>query len=237
MICRIFMVDIAANYHKVIENIRAVVRRCGREDSNRIRLLAASKSQGIAEIRAAADAGIRLFGENYVQEAKSKTGAIDQPMEWHMIGHLQRNKVKAALDLFSLIQSLDSVELARVLDKEGKKRGRMVRAFVEVNLGGEESKSGIDKDKVASLLREVENLSHLRVEGLMTIPPFREEPETMRPYFRELKELQTELKGLKIPNVDLKELSMGMTHDYPIAIEEGATLVRVGTAIFGARRG
>ncbi|MEE9144618.1 MAG: YggS family pyridoxal phosphate-dependent enzyme [Candidatus Binatia bacterium] len=231
------MVDIAANYHKVIENIRAVVRRCGREDSNRIRLLAASKSQGIAEIRAAADAGIRLFGENYVQEAKSKTGAIDQPMEWHMIGHLQRNKVKAALDLFSLIQSLDSVELARVLDKEGKKRGRMVRAFVEVNLGGEESKSGIDKDKVASLLREVENLSHLRVEGLMTIPPFREEPEAMRPYFRELKELQTELKGLKIPNVDLKELSMGMTHDYPVAIEEGATLVRVGTAIFGARRG
>ncbi len=237
MICRIFMVDIAANYHKVIENIRAVVRRCGREDSNRIRLLAASKSQGIAEIRAAADAGIRLFGENYVQEAKSKTGAIDQPMEWHMIGHLQRNKVKAALDLFSLIQSLDSVELARVLDKEGKKRGRMVRAFVEVNLGGEESKSGIDKDKVASLLREVENLSHLRVEGLMTIAPSREEPEAMRPYFRELKELQTELKGLKIPNVDLKELSMGMTHDYPVAIEEGATLVRVGTAIFGARRG
>ncbi len=237
MICRIFMVDIAANYHKVIENIRAVVRRCGREDSNRIRLLAASKSQGIAEIRAAADAGIRLFGENYVQEAKSNTSAIDHTMEWHMIGHLQRNKVKAALDLFSLIQSLDSVELARVLDKEGKKRGRMVRAFVEVNLGGEESKSGIDKDKVASLLREVENLSHLRVEGLMTIPPFREEPEAMRPYFRELKELQTELKGLKIPNVDLKELSMGMTHDYPVAIEEGATLVRVGTAIFGARRG
>ena len=231
------MVDIAANYHKVIENIRAVVRRCGREDSNRIRLLAASKSQGIAEIRAAAEAGIRLFGENYVQEAKSKTSAIDHTMEWHMIGHLQRNKVKAALDLFSLIQSLDSVELARELDKEGKKRGRVVRAFVEVNLGGEESKSGIDKDKVASLLREVENLSHLRVEGLMTIPPFREEPEAMRPYFRELKELQTELKGLKIPNVDLKELSMGMTHDYPIAIEEGATLVRVGTAIFGARRG
>lgn len=237
MICRIFMVDIAANYHKVIENIRAVVRRCGREDSNRIRLLAASKSQGIAEIRAAAEAGISLFGENYVQEAKSKTSAIDHTMEWHMIGHLQRNKVKAALDLFSLIQSLDSVELARELDKEGKKRGRVVRAFVEVNLGGEESKSGIDKDKVASLLREVENLSHLRVEGLMTIPPFREEPEAMRPYFRELKELQTELKGLKIPNVDLKELSMGMTHDYPIAIEEGATLVRVGTAIFGARRG
>lgn len=231
------MVDIAANYHKVIENIRAVVRRCGREDSNRIRLLAASKSQGIAEIRAAAEAGISLFGENYVQEAKGKTGAIDHTMEWHMIGHLQRNKVKAALDLFSLIQSLDSVELARELDKEGKKRGRMVRAFVEVNLGGEESKSGIDKDKVASLLREVENLSHLRVEGLMTIPPFREEPEAMRPYFRELKELQTELKGLKIPNVDLKELSMGMTHDYPVAIEEGATLVRVGTAIFGARRG
>ena len=229
------MVDVAANYRKVLERINEAAARCGR-DPGEIRVLAASKSQSVSQIRAAIGAGIWLFGENYVQEARAKSEAIKGSVEWHMIGHLQRNKVKAALDLFSLIQSLDSVELARELDKEGKKRGRMVRTFVEVNLGGEESKSGIDKDQVASLLQEVENLSHLNVEGLMTIPPFSEESEAMRLYFRELKELQTELKGLKIPNVDLKELSMGMTHDYPVAIEEGATLVRVGTAIFGARR-
>ncbi|MFQ5681950.1 MAG: YggS family pyridoxal phosphate-dependent enzyme [Candidatus Binatia bacterium] len=229
------MVDISANYRTVVENIRAAAKRSGR-DPTKVKVLAASKSQGISEVRAAVEAGIRLFGENYVQEAVAKKEALDQALEWHMIGHLQRNKVKTAVDLFDLIQSLDGLELARELDKEAHKRGRVVRAFVEVNLGGEETKSGIPKDKVASLLREVGTLSHLGIEGLMVIPPFREEPESMRPYFRALRELQTELRELKIPNVNLQELSMGMTHDYPVAVEEGATLVRIGTAIFGARR-
>ncbi|MFQ5849250.1 MAG: YggS family pyridoxal phosphate-dependent enzyme [Candidatus Binatia bacterium] len=228
------MVDIAANYERVREAIREAAGRSGRDPSE-IKLLAASKSQGLAKIRAALKAGIRLFGENYVQEAKVKKEAVGESVEWHMIGHLQRNKVKLAVDLFSLIESLDSVELARMLDKEGKKRGRPVRAFVEVNLAGEETKSGVREEDLVPLLKEIGTLSQLRVEGLMVIPPFREIPEEVRPYFRTLKELQMSLRGLEIPNVDLRELSMGMTHDYPVAIEEGATIVRVGTAIFGQR--
>ena len=228
------MVDIAANCRKVLDRINEAAAKCGR-DPSRIRLLAASKSQNAFQVRAAIEAGIRLFGENYVQEAKAKREKIRDPVEWHMIGHLQRNKVKIALELFDLIESLDSVELARELDKEGKKKGKAVRAFVEVNLGGEGSKSGIVKEKVGSLLQEVGELSYLKVEGLMVIPPFRENPEEVRPYFRALKELRADLMALNIPNVDLRELSMGMTHDYPVAIEEGATLVRIGTAIFGPR--
>ncbi len=228
------MIDIAANCQKVMQNIRVAANRCGR-DPHEIKLLAASKSQGISQIETAISCGIRLFGENYVQEAEAKKDAVKESAEWHMIGHLQRNKVKAALEIFSAIQSLDSLDLARALDKEGKKRGKTVRTFVEVNLAGEETKSGIGEDKAAWLLREVGLLSHITIEGLMVVPPFRDDPEDMRPYFRALKELQQELRNLQGPNVDLKELSMGMTHDYMIAIEEGATMVRVGTAIFGTR--
>ncbi len=228
------MVDIAANYRSVVERINEAAAKSGR-GPGRVKLLAASKSQSASQIRAAIEAGIRLFGENYVQEARAKREEIRDPVEWHMIGHLQRNKVKMALDLFDLVQSLHSVELAKELDKEGRKRGKTVRAFVEVNLGGEENKSGVAKGEVVSLLREVGKLSHLKVEGLMVIPPFRENPEEVRPHFRTLRELQADLMALNIPNVDLRELSMGMTHDYPVAIEEGATLIRIGTAIFGPR--
>lgn len=229
------MVDVAANCRKVFERIQEAAAKSGREPKG-IRLLAASKSQSVAQIRAAIEAGLRLFGENYVQEAKAKIEAIPEPVEWHMIGHLQRNKVKAALQLFTLIQSLDSLELAKELDKEGKKREQKVRTFVEVNLGGEETKSGIAQERVGWLLEEIGGLSHVSVEGLMTIPPLRDDPEESRPYFRALRELQMKLKEQKIPNVDLRELSMGMTHDYFIAIEEGATMVRIGTAIFGPRK-
>jgi pyridoxal phosphate enzyme (YggS family) len=230
------MIDIAANCQKVMQNIRAAADRCGR-DPGEIKLLAASKSQGISQIEAAISCGIRLFGENYVQEAKTKKDAVKESVEWHMIGHLQRNKVKAALEIFSAIQSLDSLDLARALHQEGKKERKTVRTFVEVNLAGEQTKTGIGEDKVAWLLREVSLLSHVTIEGLMVVPPFRSDPKDMRPYFRALKDLQQELKNLQIPNVDLKELSMGMTHDYMIAVEEGATMVRVGTAIFGPREG
>lgn len=230
------MIDIAANCQKVMQNIRAAADRCGR-DPGEIKLLAASKSQGISQIKAAISCGVRLFGENYVQEAKTKKDAVKESVEWHMIGHLQRNKVKAALEIFSAIQSLDSLDLARALDKEGKKRGTTVRTFVEVNLAGEQTKTGIGEDKLGWLLREVSLLSHVTIEGLMVVPPFRDNPEDMRPYFRALKDLQQELRNLQIPNVDLRELSMGMTHDYMIAVEEGATMVRVGTAIFGPREG
>jgi len=232
---RMFMVDVAANCRKVLQRIAEAAAKSGRDPST-VRLLAATKSQGVAQIRAAVEAGIRLFGENYVQEARAKKAAIGEPVEWHMIGHLQRNKVKAALEIFSLIQSLDSLGLARELDKEGRRRGSVVRSFLEVNLGGEESKSGVSNDGVLALVKELGSLSHVRVEGLMTVPPFREDPEEVRSYFRALKELQTELKGLGVGNVDPGELSMGMTHDYSVAVEEGATLVRIGTAIFGPRK-
>ncbi len=232
------MVDIAANCRKVKETIREAARKCGREP-HEIKLLAASKSQEAEAIRAAFDASVRLFGENYVREAEAKKkalGEVGASAEWHMIGHLQRNKAKAALALFSVIQSLDGVELARVLNEEGKKRQKAVRTFVEVNLAGEESKTGISQGALLPLLQAIGDMAYLSVEGLMTVPPFRENPEETRPYFRRLKELQGELGDLKIPNVKLGELSMGMTHDYPVAIEEGATLIRVGTAIFGERR-
>jgi pyridoxal phosphate enzyme (YggS family) len=153
-----------------------------------------------------------------------------------MIGHLQRKKVKAAVEIFDVIESLDSAELARELDKEGRKRNAQVRTLIEINVGGEETKSGVAKAKVAELLRTVGRLEHVRIEGLMTVPPFRENCEETRPYFRELRQLRDELHSLKLPNVDLRELSMGMTHDYLIAVEEGATIVRIGTAMFGPRR-
>ena len=153
-----------------------------------------------------------------------------------MIGHLQSNKAKVALNIFDLIQSLDGLALALELDKEGKKKDKTVRTMIEVNLGDEASKSGVGQDKVAELLKRVGDLSYVRVEGLMAVPPFKENPDEVRPYFRALKDLQVELQCLQISNVNLNQLSMGMTHDYLIAVEEGATIVRIGTALFGPRK-
>ncbi|MBI3065557.1 MAG: YggS family pyridoxal phosphate-dependent enzyme, partial [Deltaproteobacteria bacterium] len=152
------------------------------------------------------------------------------------IGHLQRNKAKAAVEIFDLIETLDSVALARELEKQGKQIRKKIRALVEINLAGEESKSGIAKVDLAPLLEAVAELEHVTVEGLMTVPPFREDPEAIRPYFRELRELKDKFNAQRIPHVDMQELSMGMTHDYPVAIEEGATIVRIGTALFGPRK-
>jgi pyridoxal phosphate enzyme (YggS family) len=229
------MVDVTANYCKITERIREAALKAGR-DPQEIKLLAAAKSQSIESIRAAIAAGVRLVGENYVQEAEHKRQAISEPVEWHMIGHLQRNKVPLALKTFDLVQSLDSTALALELEKEGKKRGKTVRTLIEVNLGDEQSKSGVAQDAVVELLKRVGDLAHLRVEGFMAVPPFRENPEEVRPFFTALKNLQVKLLCLKIPNVMLNELSMGMTHDYVIAVEEGATIVRIGTALFGPRK-
>ena len=228
------MIDVPANFQKIMGCIHEAALKCGRNPTE-IKLLAAAKSQGVEAIRAALGAGVTLIGENYVQEAADKKKLITESIEWHMIGHLQRNKVKQAVELFDVIESLDSLALARELDKEGAKRGRTIRAFVEVNLGGEESKSGIAREQVSVLLDGIGTLSHIRIEGLMTVPPFRENLEAIRPYFRALRELRDQLGKLPLPNVELRELSMGMTHDYTVAVEEGATVVRVGTALFGPR--
>jgi len=228
------MVDVAENYRNILNRMAAAAEKV-RRDPREIRLLAAAKSQSVEATRAALAAGVTLVGENYVQEALEKKNRISESVEWHMIGHLQRNKTRAALDLFDLIESLDNIALAQELDKEGAKRGKAVRAFVEVNLGGEENKSGVAKEHVRTLMEALSGLSHLRIEGLMTVPPFRENLEEVRPYFRALRELRDALAALRLPHVVLKELSMGMTHDYTVAVQEGATIVRVGTALFGPR--
>ena len=228
------MVDVVANYRKIIDRMGEAAVKAGR-DAREIRLLAAAKSQSVEAIRAAIGAGVALMGENYVQEAQEKKQQLNGLVEWHMIGHLQRNKAKTAVDIFGVIESLDSIALARELDKEGQKRGKIVRAFVEVNLGGEKNKSGIAKNEIAFLLEESAKFSCLRIEGLMTVPPYKENLEAVRPYFRELYGLREKLSELRLPNVNLKELSMGMTHDYMTAIEEGTTIVRIGTALFGPR--
>lgn len=229
------MVDVGANYRVIVERIALAAAKAGRQ-TRQVRLLAASKSQSLDAIRAAVGAGIALIGENYVQEATEKKHQLsDARVEWHMIGHLQRNKAQAALALFDVIESLDNLALMRELDKEAGKRNITARTFVEVNLAGEESKTGIARDNVAGFLEEIAELGHVRVEGLMTVPPFREDPEDVRPYFRELREMRDSLSSLNLPNIKLKELSMGMSHDFTVAIEEGATIVRVGTTLFGPR--
>ena len=227
--------DVAANHCRLMEQISRAAARTGRDTAS-IRLLAAAKSQPVELIRAAVSAGVSLIGENYVQEAAVVKASIQEPVEWHMIGHLQRNKAKSAVALFDLIESLDSMALARELDKEGRKVGKRVRVFVEVNLGGEESKTGIAKDQVIPLMKEAAQLENLAVEGLMIVPPFCENPQDARPYFRALRELFCRLQDLRLPNSALKDLSMGMSQDYSVAIEEGATIVRIGTALFGPRK-
>jgi pyridoxal phosphate enzyme (YggS family) len=226
--------DVAANYREIMERISQAAARTGR-DAASVRLLAAAKAQDVERIRAAVAAGVSLIGENYVQEAAAMKASIPGPIEWHMIGHLQRNKAKTAVALFDLIESLDSIALARELDKEGRKAGKRVRTFVEVNLGGEKSKTGIAEHEICSLLEEASRLANLTIEGLMVVPPYCENPEDGRPYFRALRELLCRLQERRLPNLELKELSMGMSQDYQVAIEEGATIVRIGTALFGPR--
>ncbi len=228
------MVDITGNCQRVMEAIADVAARSGR-DPQQVKLLAATKTQPAPAVRAAIEAGVRLVGENYVQEAQAKKEAVGGMAEWHLIGHLQSNKARAALGLFSVIQSLDNLRLARILDREAREQNCDVDVLMEVNLAGERSKTGVAEEGLAPLLREVSGLSRIRVKGLMIVPPFAEDPEASRPYFRKLRELRDSLNQLGLPNVALEELSMGMTHDYRVAVAEGSTLVRVGTALFGPR--
>jgi hypothetical protein len=185
-------------------------------------------------IRQALTAGVTTLGENRVQEARDKIAALPGQATWHLVGHLQTNKAKIAVQLFEMIHSLDSLKLAEALDRSGEQAGRTVRCLMEVNLGGEESKGGTTEEGVRPLLEAAQRLTHLRVDGLMTIPPFLPDPEQVRPFFRRLRNLREKLAG---EGFRLAELSMGMTHDFEVAIEEGATMVRIGTAIFGPRPG
>jgi len=207
--------------------------RAGREAAS-VTLVAVSKTVPVEVVREALAAGVTILGENRVQEARDKIAVLSGRATWHLVGHLQTNKAKLAVQLFDLIHSLDSPRLAEALDRSAEQAGRVVRCLVEVNLGGEESKSGTTEEGVRPLLEEAARLAHLRIEGLMTVPPFLPDPEQVRPFFRRLRSLRDKLAG---EGFRLAELSMGMTHDFEVAIEEGATMVRIGTAIFGPRPG
>lgn len=201
-----------------------------------IRLVAVSKTIPAERVKEAIDAGITLFGENYVQEARAKFNELyAYHPSWHFVGHLQSNKAKYAVRLFDLIHSVDSLKLSKELHKQAKKINKTQDVLIQVNMSGETSKSGIDPVDAGHLINEISSLENLAVKGLMTMPPFFNDPDTVRPYFSALRDLRDQLKNESPPNVSLDELSMGMTGDYEVAIAEGATLVRIGTAIFGKR--
>lgn len=222
------------NYNKVRNAIDETCKRVGR-DPNEVTLIAVSKTKPLSDIEELAKEGITEFGENYPQELAEKYNNISMPVHFHQIGHLQTNKVKYIIEKVNLIHSVDSMHLAQAIDKEAAKRGIIADVLTEVNYAGEESKFGVNPDDAESLIRDISSLHNIRVRGLMTIAPFVENAEENRAVFRGMKELLLDIKSKNIHNVFMDFLSMGMTNDYIVAVEEGATHVRVGTAIFGAR--
>ena len=220
------MSDIRANLERVRERLTRAAERAGRRASD-VLLIGVSKTVEVARIRQAIEAGVPALGENRVQEARDKVTELGRPVPWHLIGHLQTNKVRDALELFDVVHSLDRLDLAKELDKRARARGRTVDVLVEVNVAGEASKGGVGPDGLGGLLDAVAAMSAVKVRGLMAIPPEAKEPDDSRVWFRALRKLG-ERHGFT-------ELSMGMSGDFEVAIEEGATMVRVGTAIFGPR--
>jgi len=233
-------VEMVANLRENIalaeERISAACRRSGRRRED-VRLVAVSKTHPPELIRAAFEAGLRDFGENRVQEAKSKRLELaDLDATWHLVGHLQSNKARAARELFDWVHSLDSLRLAEKLAQAAAPGSPRLPVLIEVNLGEETSKGGVRAGEVAALAEQIAPMETLELRGLMVIPPFLENPEDVRPYFRQLRGLACDLERGNLPNVSLRELSMGMSRDFEVAIEEGATIVRIGTAIFGERK-
>jgi hypothetical protein len=226
--------SIKDNLEHIRSQITAACARSGR-DPAAVRLVAVSKTHPATLVEEAAAAGQRLFGESYVQEFVAKAEAVQAPVEWHFIGALQSNKIKYLRGRVSLIHSVDRLSLAAEIDRQWGKLKRPADVLLQVNLGGEESKSGTDETGLQELVRQVAALEHVRIRGLMCLPPYFDEAEAVRPYFRRLRQLAGEIDALGLPGVGMTELSMGMSHDFAVAIEEGATLVRVGTAIFGER--
>lgn len=200
-----------------------------------IRLVAVSKTCSAEQVQSAYLAGQRIFGENYVQELSAKAALIPEPVEWHFIGHLQSNKVRQIAGLVTMIHSVDRLSLAEEINRQWGRLEKVCDVLIQLNLAGEASKSGTTVDGALSLVRAISQLPHVRVVGLMTMPPFFDEPETVRPYFAELKRISEQLASMDIPGVVMKELSMGMSGDFEVAVQEGATLVRVGTSLFGER--
>lgn len=226
--------SIADNLKSIQERITAAAMRAGRDPSS-VKLVVVTKTVDQNNIREAVAAGALVLGENRVQEAREKIEALGRVAQWHLIGRLQTNKAKYAVKLFDLIHSVDSIGLARELDKQATKIGKVQDVLVEVSIASEAAKAGIAVDECLVLVRESAGLKNIRVRGLMAIPPFLDDPEQVRPYFRKLRELSQSITREDIPNISMQELSMGMSGDFEVAVEEGSTMVRVGTAVFGER--
>jgi pyridoxal phosphate enzyme (YggS family) len=219
----------------VNDRINKAALKCGRDPEN-IHLVAVSKTIPANRVKEAIELGVTILGENYVQEARDKFNVLGTyPVSWHFIGHLQTNKAKYAVRLFDLIHSVDTLKLARELDKQAKKVNKFQDILIQINVSKEPSKSGSDMENAANLIKDIVGLENLSVKGLMAMPPFFNNPEKARPYFTALRNLRDQIQKT-LPGVALDELSMGMTGDFEVAIEEGATFVRIGTAIFGERR-
>jgi pyridoxal phosphate enzyme (YggS family) len=228
------MDQIRRNLEELKRRLEDAARTAGRDPVD-IRLVAVTKTVGLEGLKEAVAAGQTLFGENYVQEARGKIASLGPGLTWHFIGHLQSNKAKAAVELFDLIHSVDRASLAQALEQAAARRDKIQNILLQVNLAGEASKSGTAPENAQDLLSEIRKMPHLRVLGLMTMPPWFDDPARVRPYFRALRELRDRLRGLQLVEGSLSELSMGMTGDFEVAVAEGATLVRIGTAIFGQR--
>ncbi len=237
------MSAVKENLLNVMHRMEKAARKAGR-DPKEVKLVAVSKTVEVARIKEAIEAGVTILGENYVQEAQKKIEEIEklartEPLgegglvSWHFIGHLQSNKAKYAVRLFDTIHSVDSIPLAEELNRRAEQAGQVIKVMIEVNLSKEATKFGTDEEQLVNLARRIRDLKHLSLEGLMTMPPYFDDPEMSRPYYVALRDLKEKMTREGIP---LKELSMGMSNDFEIAIEEGATFVRVGTAIFGARK-
>lgn len=231
--------SIAENIAEVRDRIAAAAVRAGR-NADGITLMAVSKTFSAAAVREAYAAGVRVFGENRVQEFAGKVDSLRDlgGTEWHLIGHLQSNKAARAAELFAAVDSVDSVKLAEKLSAAAAELGKTLPVLIEINVGGEEAKSGVamGSGELGKILIGVDDWKNLAVRGLMTVPPYTEDPEGSRPYFRRLREIREKIAARRLPGVSMDVLSMGMSHDFEIAIEEGSTCVRVGTAIFGERQ-
>jgi pyridoxal phosphate enzyme (YggS family) len=229
------MSNIEKNIARIRETIAGAAAKSGRNAGD-VKIMGVTKTVDDERIMEAIDSGITIMGENYVQEAKRKIETMGRDVEWHMIGHLQSNKAKYTVRLFDMIHSVDRLGLAKELDKRAKGSGTIMKVLIEVNTGGEETKSGVPQDGAIDLVRAVSRFDNLSVQGLMTMPPWFDNPEDARPYFVKLRDLKNRIVDEAIEGIEMGMLSMGMTDDYGIAVEEGATIVRIGRAIFGERK-
>jgi len=227
--------DLKRRISEIHQRINRAAEKADRDPAS-VRLVAVSKTVSVEQVRMAIETGAVILGENYVQEAQEKFSALSAlSATWHFIGHLQRNKARHVVRIFDLIHSVDSTRLADELNKQAGKVNKTQPILIQVNLAGEKTKSGIPPEETETLVRHISTLPHLSLQGLMTMPPYFNAPEKVRPYFRQLKILRDRIIDMSIENIGMNELSMGMTGDFEVAVAEGATLVRVGTAIFGAR--